>query len=105
MNTFFMYGNYSADALKNIAYGLRNKFNDLVMVLAAEIEHKPQIAVMIGEEAMKSTVFHAGNMIKELAKEIQGGGGGQPFYATAGGKDLAGLDRVVTKARKMITQS
>jgi alanyl-tRNA synthetase len=92
----------TADILKNIAYGLRNQFDDLVLVLAAEIDNKPQVAVMIGEKLAKSNSFHAGNMVKELAKEIDGGGGGQPFFATAGGKNLDGLSAVIEKARKLI---
>ena len=92
----------SADALKNIAYGLRNQFDDLLMVLAADIDSKPQVAVMIGEKLEATKKFHAGNMVKELAKEIDGGGGGQPFFATAGGKNLNGLDAVLEKARALI---
>lgn len=92
----------SADALKNIAYGLRNQFEDLLMILAADIESKPQVAVMIGEKLAQTNKYHAGNMVKELAKEIQGGGGGQPFFATAGGKNLDGLDAVMLKARQLV---
>ena len=92
----------NADALKQIAYALRNQFDDLFLVLAAEIDSKPQVAVMIGEKLMASNRFHAGNLVRELAKEIGGGGGGQPFFATAGGRNLAGLDTVLEKARKLI---
>ncbi|MCA6406768.1 MAG: hypothetical protein IM594_14265, partial [Cytophagales bacterium] len=46
--------------------------------------------------------YHAGNMVKELARGIDGGGGGQPFFATAGGKDISGLDRVIEKAIKLV---
>ena len=92
----------SADALKNIAYALRNQFNDLLLILAAEVEGKPQVSVMIGEELAKSNKYHAGNLVKELAKEIDGGGGGQPFFATAGGKNLNGLDKVLVKAKELI---
>lgn len=91
-----------ADVLKNIAYGLRNQFDDLVMVLAANVDNKPQVAVMIGAAVAEKKVFHAGNMVKELAREIDGGGGGQPFFATAGGKKLEGLDAVLEKARAII---
>src|SRR5690606_37094000 len=91
-----------ADALKNIAYALRNQFDDLLLVLAADVDNKPQVAVMIGEKLMQTNKFHAGNLVKELAKEIEGGGGGQPFFATAGGKNLNGLDAVVEKAKKLI---
>ncbi|MEP2671493.1 MAG: alanine--tRNA ligase [Cyclobacteriaceae bacterium] len=92
----------NADALKNIAYALRNQFDDLLMVLAANVNGKPQVAVMLGTKTEASKKFHAGEMIKILAKEIGGGGGGQPFYATAGGKNLNGLDAVVKKGREMV---
>lgn len=93
----------SAESLKNIAYALRNQFDDLVMVLAANIDGKPNVTVMLGEKVEAMKKFHAGNMVKELAKEIDGGGGGQPFYATAGGKNLGGLERVIEKAKGMIS--
>ncbi|HEY9489699.1 MAG TPA: alanine--tRNA ligase, partial [Chryseosolibacter sp.] len=93
----------SGDVLKNIAYALRNQFDDLLLVLAADVDQKPQVTVMIGEKLMETKKFHAGNMVKELAREIEGGGGGQPFFATAGGKNLNGLNGVLEKARKMIS--
>ncbi len=92
----------NADALKSIAYALRNQFDDLLMILAADVDGKPQVAVMIGEKLIEGKKFHAGEMVKELAKEIDGGGGGQPFFATAGGKNLNGLNAVIEKARKLI---
>jgi len=92
----------NADALKNIAYGLRNQFDDLLLILAADVESKPQVTVMIGEKLAQTNKYHAGNLVKELAKEIDGGGGGQPFFATAGGKNLNGLNAVLEKARKLI---
>ncbi|MBX2966403.1 MAG: alanine--tRNA ligase [Cyclobacteriaceae bacterium] len=92
----------NADALKNIAYALRNQFSDLLLVLAADVDSKPQVAVMIGEKLMETKKYHAGEMVKVLAKEIEGGGGGQPFFATAGGKNIAGLDAVITKAKELI---
>ena len=95
----------NADVLKNIAYALRNQFDDLLLVLAADVDHKPQVTVMIGEKLMQTKKFHAGNMVKELAREIEGGGGGQPFFATAGGKNLQGLNSVLEKARKMVSKA
>jgi alanyl-tRNA synthetase len=92
----------NADALKNIAYALRNQFEDLLLILAADVDGKPQVTVMIGEKLAQTNKYHAGNLVKELAKEIDGGGGGQPFFATAGGKNLNGLDAVIEKARKLI---
>jgi len=93
------------EALKNIAYGLRNQFEDLVMVLAANVKGKPQVAVMLGTRVEASGKFHAGEMVKNLSREIDGGGGGQPFFATAGGKNLNGLDAVVKKAREMVAKN
>ncbi len=94
----------NADVLKNIAYALRNQFDDLLLVLAADVDGKPQVTVMIGEKLAATNKFHAGNLVKELAKEIDGGGGGQPFFATAGGKKLEGLNSVLEKSRKLLNK-
>ncbi len=88
----------SADALKNIAFALKNQLNDLVMVVAADIGGKPQVAVVISDSLVAAKNWHAGKIVKELAQEIKGGGGGQAFFATAGGKDINGLDNVIKKA-------
>ncbi|QSE96695.1 alanine--tRNA ligase [Fulvivirga lutea] len=92
----------SSDALKQISFELKNELSNLFLVLAANIDGKPQISVVIGDELIKDKNLNAGTIVRELAQEIKGGGGGQPFYATAGGKDLSGLDRVVEKALKMV---
>jgi alanyl-tRNA synthetase len=93
----------SAESLKKLAYELKNEVADVVLVLAAEIEDKPQIAVILQESLVDSLGLNAGQMVRDLAKEIQGGGGGQPFFATAGGKDLSGLPKVLQKAREMFS--
>lgn len=90
----------SADTLKNMAFGLKAKVDNLFLVLAADIQNKPQIAVMIADSLVADKDLNAGNLVKELAREIKGGGGGQPFFAIAGGKDVSGLDKVVEVARK-----
>lgn len=95
----------NADALKKIAFELKNQINDLFMVLAADIGGKPQIAIMISEGLISKHQLNAGTMIRELAKEIKGGGGGQPFFATAGGKDVSGLGNVVKRAKSMISEA
>jgi alanyl-tRNA synthetase len=91
----------SADSLKKLAFELKNEMENAFVILAAKIDDKPQIAVIIAEELIKSKNLNAGQIVRELAKEIQGGGGGQPFFATAGGKNLAGLENVVAKAREL----
>ncbi len=92
----------SADALKNLSFKLKNEVENLFAVLAADIEGKPQIAVTISPELVEEKGLNAGKIVKDLAKNIKGGGGGQPFFATAGGKDLSGLDKVVEEAFEIL---
>jgi len=91
----------NADAVKNLAFSLKEMVSDLFLVLASESEGKPGLTVMISEDLVDKRSLNAGNIVRELAKNIQGGGGGQPFYATAGGKDSSGLDLALTKAREL----
>ncbi|TFV97384.1 alanine--tRNA ligase [Algoriphagus kandeliae] len=91
----------NADALKKLAYELKNEVEKAFVVLAANIDDKPQIAVILDEPLIESKGWNAGAIVRDLAKEIQGGGGGQPFFATAGGKNLQGLPQVVKKAKEM----
>lgn len=88
----------SPEALKKLAFELKNECDSLFLVLAAGISGKPQIAVVVSEALTAEKGLHAGNIVRELAREIKGGGGGQPFFATAGGRDLNGLAAVVRKA-------
>lgn len=90
-------------ALKNLAYQLDAELENAVIVFGAEVKGKPQLLVAINKSLTESnSALHAGQLIRELAKEIKGGGGGQPFFATAGGKDAGGLDRALEKAREMV---
>ena len=88
----------SAEALKTLAFNLRQAVPNLVLVLGAEIDGKPQLAVMLADEIVQAGRLNATALVRELAKEIQGGGGGQPFFATAGGKHAAGLAAAIAKA-------
>jgi alanyl-tRNA synthetase len=92
----------TADYLKKLAFDMRQAVDNLVLVLAAEIDGKPQIAVMLSDNLVSDRNLNASQMIRELAKEIKGGGGGQPFYATAGGKDVSGLQAVPAKAEELV---
>ncbi|HEX8350057.1 MAG TPA: alanine--tRNA ligase-related protein, partial [Hymenobacter sp.] len=92
----------SADLLKKLAYDLRQAVPSLVAVLGADIEGKPQLAVMLDDEVAKAGKLNASTLVRELAKDIQGGGGGQPFFATAGGKNAAGLDAAIGKAEALV---
>ncbi|MBH8557046.1 alanine--tRNA ligase [Hymenobacter negativus] len=92
----------SADALKTLAFNLRQAVPNLVLVLGAEVDGKPQLAVMLADEIAQAGKLNATTLVRELAKEIQGGGGGQPFFATAGGKNVAGLGAAIAKAEAAV---
>nr|WP_295928001.1 alanine--tRNA ligase [uncultured Dyadobacter sp.] len=89
----------SADSLKQLSYELRDQVENLIAVFGAEIGGKPQLSVFIAENIVQETGLNAGKIVKDLAKDIRGGGGGQPFFATAGGSDASGLDTALEKAR------
>ena len=59
---------------------------------------KVTIGVMVGDDLVKKGDMHAGKIVKELSAHIKGGGGGQPFFATAGGKDPKGLKKALNEA-------
>jgi alanyl-tRNA synthetase len=92
----------STDAIKSLAYQLKDVVPNLVLVLATNIDDKPMLTVMVADNLVKEKGLHAGNIIKQLAKEIDGGGGGQPFYATAGGKNAAGLEIALQRAKDFL---
>jgi len=80
-----------AKALKSMAFDLEKSKKNAVVGLGANIGGKPQLLVVIAKELVASKDLHAGNLIREIAKSIKGGGGGQPFFATAGGSDVTGI--------------
>jgi alanyl-tRNA synthetase len=92
----------NAEVLKKISFELRNEVDNLFAVLAADVDGSPQISVIIADNLVADRGLNAGNLVREFAKAIKGGGGGQPFFATAGGKDLSGLDHVIVEARAKI---
>ncbi len=92
----------SAEEIKNMLFEMKNEVPNLLCVITAEVKGKPSISVIINDELVKSKNLNAGNIVRELAKEINGGGGGQPFYAQAGGSKLEGLQSALDKAKKII---
>ena len=91
----------SVNNLKDLAFLMKNSVDNLVLVLATEINQKPNIAVLIADNLVADKQLHAGNLVRELAKEINGGGGGQAFFATAGGTDCTGIERALSKVRQI----
>ena len=88
----------NADGAKDLAYELGNLATNLFLVFATVEEDKPMLTCYISKELVADKGLNAGNVVRELGKFIQGGGGGQPFFATAGGKNPAGIPEALTKA-------
>ncbi len=91
----------NAEAIKNLAFDVKALVPNLYLVFTTLIDDKPGITVMIAENIVSDTL-NAAKIVRELGKEIQGGGGGQPFYATAGGKNVGGLPQVLLKAKNFL---
>ena len=87
--------------LMNLGDQLKTKLGDGVIVLASENDGKVSLLAMATDEAMKAGA-HAGNLIKGIAKLVGGGGGGRPNMAQAGGKNPAGIDAALEKAKKVL---
>ena len=92
----------SADLVKKLAFDLRNEVNDLVCLLGACIQGKASLTLIISDNLLESKGLDAAKMIRELGKEIEGGGGGQTFFATAGGKKAEGIPSAMEKLLQLI---
>ncbi len=91
----------SADVVKDIAFQLKGEIPaNLFVVIGSVDNNKPMLTVMISEDLVKAGQ-NAGKLVREAAKLIQGGGGGQPHFATAGGKNPDGLNAAVDKVLEL----
>lgn len=88
-----------AGTVKDMVFQLKKEVADSIIVVLSDAGDKPMISVGVAQSLEKQ--YHAGNIVKELAKEIQGGGGGNAGFATAGGKNLDGLDEAYHKAEEL----
>ena len=86
------------EGAKDLAYELGNSYNNLFVVFATAHEGKPMLTCYISKEVVAAKNLNAGQVVRELGKYIQGGGGGQPFFATAGGKNVDGIAEALAKA-------
>lgn len=95
----------SAEVLKNIAYQIRSTSENSVLVIGSESNGKANLLVMVNDNLVKDSGLNAVAIIKEISAEINGGGGGQPFLATAGGKNPAGIGNAIKKAAEYLKKS
>ncbi|MCZ6898832.1 MAG: DHHA1 domain-containing protein, partial [Bacteroidetes bacterium] len=97
-------GDVSSESVRNVSFQLNKEVDNLFMVIAGEKNNKPHISITINKKLVEEKGLHAGKMVKELSKEIKGGGGGQAFFATAGGNDVKGLSKVIDKTEILIKE-
>jgi alanyl-tRNA synthetase len=90
------------NAVKTLAVEIAEQLGSAVVALGYVSNGKPNLAIKISDNLLKDRQLHAGNMVRELAKKMAGGGGGQPSFAVAGGSDLAGLDAAVAGVRDFL---
>jgi alanyl-tRNA synthetase len=95
----------SPDVLKNLVYQLRTSTDNTVMVIGSENVGKASLLVTVSDDLVKGKNISAVSIIKEISGEINGGGGGQPFLATAGGKNPEGIQRAIQKAAEFLKKS
>jgi alanyl-tRNA synthetase len=91
--------------LRDLSFQVRSRFPNISLILGTEIGGKAHLSIMLSDSLIRDTGLNASSMIREISAEIQGGGGGQPFFATAGGKNPAGIDSALSKARKLLMEA
>jgi alanyl-tRNA synthetase len=90
------------NAMKDLSFACKKELPNLLMVLGAENDGKANLSVAISEDLVERKGLNAGQIIREIAKEIHGGGGGQAFFATAGGKNPKGLENALAKTKNLL---
>ncbi len=93
----------SAEDLKTLCFGLRQTMRNALVVLGAVVNEKPMLQIIMTEDLEGTGKYNAGTLVRELAKDISGGGGGQPFYASAGGSKAEGLGKAIKKIEQIIS--
>jgi alanyl-tRNA synthetase len=91
------------EGAKDLAYDLGKLGSNMFLVLATAEEGKPMLSCYISKELVADKKLNAGQVVRELGKYIQGGGGGQPFFATAGGKNAGGIQEALNKAVEFVS--
>jgi alanyl-tRNA synthetase len=94
--------NLDASGIKDLSFELGQQFENSVLLFGSEQNGKALLSCYVSKELVASKGLNAGTIVRELGRYIQGGGGGQPFYATAGGKNPAGLQDALDKAKSYI---
>jgi alanyl-tRNA synthetase len=91
-----------ASGIKDVSFELGQQYDNLFLLFATESDGKALLSCYISKELVASNGLNAGQVVRELGKYIHGGGGGQPFFATAGGKYPDGIDEALKKAKNYL---
>ncbi|MFC2116055.1 alanine--tRNA ligase [Bacteroidota bacterium] len=94
-----------AENIKTLAFELKNQMENLVLALGTDLDGKAHLTLMISENLVKELSLDARQMIREVSKDIQGGGGGQDFYVTAGGKNPEGIPKALNAIVAMVEKA
>ena len=94
--------NLDTNAAKQNAIDLTKEIENAFIVVGTNDAVKPSITISIAKNLVDEKGYNAGQIVKEIAKHINGGGGGQPFLATAGGKEVSGLDAALKQAEDFV---
>ena len=94
--------NLDASGIKDVSFELGSKFDNLFLIFGTEQDGKALLSCYISKELVSNKNLNAGQIVRELGKFIEGGGGGQPFFATAGGKNPKGISQALEKAKDYI---
>jgi alanyl-tRNA synthetase len=92
------------DLGKELVFELKRNLENSIILLGAAIDSKAHLWLMISENLLSESGLNATSLIREISPEIQGGGGGQPFFATAGGKNTDGIQNALNLGRKLILE-
>ena len=91
-----------ASGMKDLCFELGSEFDNLFVLFGSEQDGKALLTCYISKELVSEKGLNAGQVVRELGKHIQGGGGGQPFFATAGGKNPKGIDEAIKSAKNYL---
>jgi len=90
------------NSIKDLAFDLGNKIDNLFLLVGSELEGKAFLTCFIAKNLVEEKQLNAGKVVRELGKLIHGGGGGQPFFATAGGRNPEGIEQALEKGKDYI---
>lgn len=88
--------------MKDVAFQLRGEYDKFILIAGGVAAGKPHLTIMFSNNLVDEFGLNAGQIVREAAQEIKGGGGGQPFFATAGGSDPEGIEKAIKKAEKLV---